>query len=70
MLFQSCFKTFFICTIHVSKVTFIHFLCKWWTACCVYRKTAHTDVKILDSSVFKNRINQILVFTHPYFILN
>jgi len=40
----------------VSKVTFIHFLFIWQIAYSFYQKTAWTDVKFLDGSVFKNCI--------------
>jgi len=52
MTLTSCFKTFFICTLNVSKVTFIQFLFEWQIGCSFYRKTVGTDVKLLDGSVF------------------
>ena len=63
LLFQSCFKTFFICKFNASKVIFIHFLFECRIACSFYRKTIRTDVKFWDSSVFwKPNPNRISVF--------
>jgi len=57
----------FICTFSASKVTFSHFLFEWQVACSFYGKTVWTDVKFLDGSVFKNRIQTKFQFSaHPY----
>ena len=69
LLFWSCFKTFFICTFNASKVTFSRFLFEWRIASSFCWKTAWTDVKFLDGSVFENWIrNECWFSAHPYFL--
>ena len=54
----------FICTFNASKVTFIHFLFEWRIARSFYQKTIWTDVKLLDSSVFKTEFELNFGFPH------